>query len=146
MLTKIGHFCENHVEKIVLVMAGVISVWLFFTRVIFSPNVVTLQGKNFTPGQIDQYVYEQKAQELSAEMQRQQDRKQRRSYTSRLTGAIDPCDPVIADVIERPLPKGFAGAVRVAAEFHRRDGGPEAPLRSATATLCRLRPASTGCP
>ena len=106
LIAKIGHFCENHVEKIVLVIAGVISVWLFFTRVIFSPNVVMLQGKNFTPGQIDQYVYEQKAQELSAELQRKRTGNSK-VYTPKLTGAIDPCDPVIANVIAAAAAQGL---------------------------------------
>jgi hypothetical protein len=116
LIAKIGRFCENHVEKIVLVIAGAICVWLFFTRVIFSPNVVPLQGKNFTPGQIDRYVYEQKAQELSAELQRQRTGKSK-VYKSRLTGAIDPCDAVIADVIRRPLPRGFVGLFESPLDF-----------------------------
>jgi hypothetical protein len=108
LVAKIGHFCENHVEKIVLVLASAVCIWLFFTRVIFSPDVVSLQGKNYAPGQIDKYVYEQKAQELSAEMQRGRSGNAK-VYKTRLTGAIDPCDPVIAGVIKRPLPKGFVG-------------------------------------
>jgi len=39
LVAKVGHFCENHVEKIVLVLAGVISIWLFFTRVILAPTL-----------------------------------------------------------------------------------------------------------
>lgn len=108
LIAKIGRFCESHVEKIVLVIAGAISIWLFFTQVIFSPNVVTLQGRSFTPGQIDGYVYEEKAQELSVELTGQRGGPHK-VYTSKLTGAIDPCDPAIRDVIDRPLPKGFAG-------------------------------------
>jgi hypothetical protein len=116
LVAKIGHFCENHVEKIVLVLASVISIWLFFTRVIFSPNVVTLQGKTYTPGQVDKYVYDQKAQELSAQMQRAQGGASK-VYRSRLTGAIDPCDAVIANVISRPLPRGFLGLLESPLDF-----------------------------
>lgn len=108
LMKKIGRFCENHVEKIVLVIAVAISAWLFFTQVIFSPNVVALDGKSFSPGQIDRYVYEQNAQELGTQL-RGQKGGAGKSYTPKLTGAIDPCDPVIYGVIDRPLPKGFAG-------------------------------------
>jgi len=109
-ISKIGRFCENHVEKIVLVVAGVICVWLFFTRVIFSPNVVSLDDRTFAPGEIDRYIYEQKAQELRAKLA-QGGSKNGKTYASRLTGAIDPNDPIIAGVIDRPLPNGFAGLV-----------------------------------
>lgn len=116
LVAKVGHFCENHVEKIVLVLAGVISIWLFFTRVIFSPNVVTVQGKTLTPGQIDKYVFDQKAQELSAQMQRAQGGAAK-VYRSRLTEPIDPCDRVIANVIPRPLPRGFLGLLESPLDF-----------------------------
>jgi hypothetical protein len=108
LIKKIGRFCENHVEKIVLVIVSAVCVWLFFTRVIFSPNVVTINGKSLAPGQIDIYVHDEKAQELSAELRR---KKTSNSlvYKPKLTGVIDPCDPVIAGVIDRPLPKGFVG-------------------------------------
>ncbi len=68
LIAKIGHFCENHVEKIVLVIVGAVCVWLFFTRVIFSPNVMMLgrTGKGYTPAQIDRHIYDTKAQELRA--------------------------------------------------------------------------------
>jgi len=108
LMRKIGRFCENHVEKIVLVIASIISVWLFFTHVIFSPNVVALDGKTFSPGQIDRYIYEEKAQELNTEL-RGRRTGSGKVYTPRLTSRIDPCDAVIDDVIDRPLPKGFAG-------------------------------------
>ena len=129
LIAKIGHFCENHVEKIVLVIAGAICVWLFFTRVIFSPNVVTVQGRNFTPGQIDRYVYEQ-AQELNEEMQRQRTSKSK-AYTPRLTGPVDPCDSAVAGVIGRPLPAGFVGLFESPLSFIDRAAVPRtAPLVS----------------
>lgn len=116
LMRKIGRFCENHVEKIVLVIAVAISAWLFFTQVIFSPNVVALDGKNFSPGQIDKHVYEEKAQELSAALRGQRTGNSK-VYTPRLTGAIDPCDEVIAGVIDRPLPKGFLGLLESPLDF-----------------------------
>ncbi len=108
LITKIGRFCENHVEKIVLAVAGVICIWLFFTQVIFSPNIVAIGGKNLAPGQIDRYVYEEKAQELSAEL-RGRKTGSSKLYKPRLTGAIGPNDGEIYGVLSRALPKGFAG-------------------------------------
>ena len=58
LIAKIGRFCENHVEKIVLGLAILISVWLFFTRVAFSPNMVAIRDKSFSPGKIDRHIYE----------------------------------------------------------------------------------------
>ena len=108
LLGKIGRFCENHVEKIVLVLVSAVCVWLFFTRVIFSPNAVSLDNRTFPPGQIDRYVYDQKAQELRTRLQRKKSGTAK-AYPRRLDGPIDANDPVIAGIIPRPLPKGFAG-------------------------------------
>lgn len=108
LVAKLGRFCENHVEKLVLVLVGAVCVWLFFTRVIFSPSVVTVDGRTFAPGRVDRYIQEQKAQELQEKL-RQQRSGDGKVYTSRLNGLIDPCDPVIAGVIDRPLDSGFLG-------------------------------------
>jgi hypothetical protein len=110
LLGRIGQFCENHVEKLVLGVVGAVCVWLFFTRVIFSPNVVVVDRGKFTPGQIDRHIYEQKAQELRAKLQQQKKAGLGKTYARKLDGPIDPKkDTWIAGVIDRPLPKGFAG-------------------------------------
>jgi hypothetical protein len=112
LIAKIGGFCENHVEKIVLVLVGAVCVWLFFTRVIFSPNVMMLgrTGKAYTPGQIDRYIFEQKAQELRVKLQEQKKGGVGKTYAGKLDGPIDPKkDTWIAGIIDRPLSKGFQG-------------------------------------
>jgi len=111
LIAKIGGFCENHVEKIVLVLVGAVCVWLFFTRVIFSPNVMMIGrvGKAYTPGQIDRYIYEQKAQELRAKLQQQKKGGATKTYARKLDGPIDKTDAVVAGILDRPLPKGFMG-------------------------------------
>lgn len=63
MLKKIGRFFEDHIEKIVLVIVGLLCVFLFIWRVLFSPNMVeitTIEGKTETlsPSVIDNRVYE----------------------------------------------------------------------------------------
>ena len=111
LIGKIGRFCENHVEKIVLVIVGAVCVWLFFTRVIFSPDGMAIDRTNrlLTPSQIDRTIYDQKAQDLRLKLQAQRKSGAAKTYARKLDGPIDAKDPVIAGVIGRPLPKGFAG-------------------------------------
>ncbi len=108
LVAKIGRFCEDHVEKIVLVLVSVVCGWLFFTRVIFSPNAVTFDNRDFSPGQIDQYIDKQKAQELRASLQQQQTGAAK-PYKSPRTALIAPRDPVVAGLFDRPLAGGFEG-------------------------------------
>ena len=58
-ISSIGSFFEEHVEKIILVIVGLICAWLLITRVILSPNTVSFDDRNFSPSSIDNYVYEQ---------------------------------------------------------------------------------------
>jgi hypothetical protein len=55
-LSNIGSFFEEHVEKIVLVIVGIICAALLITRVILSPNAVTYEDKRFSPSAIDNYA------------------------------------------------------------------------------------------
>jgi len=58
-ISSIGSFFEEHVEKIILVIVGLICAMLLIMRVILSPNTVSWDGRNFSPSAIDNYVYEQ---------------------------------------------------------------------------------------
>jgi hypothetical protein len=62
-MIKIGSFFEAHIEKIVLVIVGIVCIWLMITRVIFSPNQVSYGDGKYSPAAIDEQVY-QKALEL----------------------------------------------------------------------------------
>ncbi len=42
MFHKIISVFENHIEKIVLIIAGVICAWLFITNILINPNSVEL--------------------------------------------------------------------------------------------------------
>jgi len=107
LLRKIGRFCENHVEKLVLVVACLVCAYLFFTRVIFSPYVVEYDGQTFSPGRIDKYI-QAKAQDLAAPAPGNTGSDQTIPYTSRVDGPVDPNDPVVADVfVGRPKPRSF---------------------------------------
>jgi len=127
ILKKIGSFCENHVEKIVLVIVSLVCVWLFFTRVTFSPNVVSVGDKTFSPGQIDDYVKE-KADELQQRLAGGSGPgAAEKPYTPRLTGPIGPNEPV--NVLGRPLPRGFAGLFDSPLGFLDLDAVPPQPSR-----------------
>ena len=56
-MIKIGSFFEENIEKIVLVIVGLVCVWLLITRVIFSPNTVSYNDRNFSPSAIDNHIY-----------------------------------------------------------------------------------------
>ena len=66
-MNRIVRFFEEHVEKIVLVVVGLVCAWLLITRVIFSPNGISWDDRNLSPGAIDDYVYEQ-AKSLEQQM------------------------------------------------------------------------------
>jgi hypothetical protein len=65
MKDKIVNLFENHIEKIIFAIIGIVCIWLFMTRVLFSPNVVSYENKHFGPSGIDAYVREQ-AKDLEA--------------------------------------------------------------------------------
>jgi len=56
MSKKGDNFFEEHIEKIVFVIVGLVCIWLFLTRVLFSPNAVIYDNKKFSPGAIDNYI------------------------------------------------------------------------------------------
>ena len=58
-MSKIIAFLEQHVEKIILGIVGLVCMWLLLSKVIFSPNVIEYEGKRFSPGAIDTYISQQ---------------------------------------------------------------------------------------
>jgi hypothetical protein len=110
ILAKIGHFFEIHVEKIVLVVFGILSLYVLVVRVLFSPNVVEFDGQSFSPSKIDQYIgqkYAGPVREAITGPALSVD-----SYEPRLTGPIDPNDPVNDAVLvdlKGDFSKGFLG-------------------------------------
>ncbi len=107
ILGKIGRLCENHVEKIVLVVAGIISAWLFITGVLFTPDVVQYQGKKVPVTRIDEEV-SLKLDQLRNAMDRVTNKADETKYVSRLNGPVGPSDPVLSVLGNRPQPKSFA--------------------------------------
>lgn len=58
-MIKISSFFDEHIEKIVLVIVGLVCAWLFITRVLFSPNEVVYSDVKYSPGTIDEQVYKE---------------------------------------------------------------------------------------
>jgi hypothetical protein len=59
-MIKIISFLEEHIEKIILAVVGLLCLWLLaappidpLPRVLFSPSVVSYGNRNFIPGAID---------------------------------------------------------------------------------------------
>ena len=54
MIKKTGNFFEENIEKIVLILVGLLSIWLFFSRVAISPNRIEYEsGRMLSPGKVD---------------------------------------------------------------------------------------------
>jgi len=48
-----ANFFEEHIEKIVLAVVGLVCMWLLITRIFISPNKVLYSGEKLGPGKID---------------------------------------------------------------------------------------------
>jgi hypothetical protein len=107
ILAKIGHFFEAHVEKIVLIIAGVLALWLTMIRVVFSPNVVEFDNQTFSPKRIDSHIYNEMAKDVEVILNGEPVPPPE-GGTTPLTSAIDPCDPII-EGIHGDMSRGFAG-------------------------------------
>jgi len=106
MGTKIGRFFEEHIEKIVLAVVGLVCIWLFITRVLISPNAVSYDNQKFSPREIDKYILQQHAKELEYTLKQPPGPKS--AYVSKLNGPLDPNDPV-REGIHGDLQAGFDG-------------------------------------
>ena len=54
-----GDFFEEHIEKIVFAITGLVCMWLLLTRVLFSPNHVTYDNTKIGISKIDTYISKQ---------------------------------------------------------------------------------------
>lgn len=95
MSKKDSNFFEEHIEKIVLAVVGLGCLWLFITRVLFSPYYVEYDGKKFAPGDIDNRIKEQVAA-LESKVNRKPEPKQ--PYQPRVNDFIARLDSAISDV------------------------------------------------
>ncbi|MFB0525355.1 MAG: hypothetical protein ACETVZ_07415, partial [Phycisphaerae bacterium] len=92
MGVKVVNFLEEHIEKIVLAVVGLVCIWLFITRVLISPNAVSYDNQKFSPSEIDEYILQQHAKELEYTLKQPPEPKP--PYISKLNGPLDPNHPV----------------------------------------------------
>ena len=112
LIGKVGYFVENHVEKLVLVIVGLVCAVLFFKWVILSPAVVEVNRKTYGAGRVDKVILEQ-AKELERNLSSGGGEGQKTPpYKSVLNGPIDANNPVVAGLFDKPLPQGFMGLFR----------------------------------
>jgi hypothetical protein len=105
IIKKVGYFLEAHIEKIAFAVVGLVCIWLLIFRVLISPNAVSYSGEKFSPSEIDKRI-DAHAKELEHKLNQPPGSKL--DYVSRLTGALDPNDPVRAG-IWGDLQHGFIG-------------------------------------
>jgi hypothetical protein len=96
MSKKSSNFFEEHVEKIVLAIAGLVCLWLFITRVLFSPDYIKYDNNKFAPGAIDNYIISKQAEVLENKLNRKPEPKQ--PYKPRVDDFIALLDSSISDI------------------------------------------------
>jgi len=106
MGAKIANFFEQHIEKVVLALVGLVCIWLFITRVLISPNAVSYDNKKFNPSEIDKYILQQQAKDLDYALK--QPPQLASAYVSKLNGPLEPNNP-IREAIYGDLQSGFDG-------------------------------------
>jgi hypothetical protein len=56
MAGRSSNFISEHIEKIALVLAGILCLYLLFTGVIMTPNTVEYNDNTYSPGEIDRRI------------------------------------------------------------------------------------------
>ena len=95
MSKKDSNFFEEHIEKIILAVVGLGCLWLFITRVLFSPNYIEYDNDKFDSGAIDNYISKQAAV-LENKLNRKPEPKQ--PYQPRVDDFIARFDSAISDI------------------------------------------------
>jgi len=112
MNKKGGNFFEEHAEKIVLAIVGLICVWLLATRVLFSPNNVEYEGRKFSCGKIDEHIARQT--DIFRGDLESTPKPAKEVYKSRIDEYKALLDSSVADVNSRtdwPIPVVFTGDI-----------------------------------
>ena len=95
MVKKGGNFFEEHVEKIVLAVVGLVCIWLFIAYVLISPTHVEHGGKRFSSGDIDNYILQQ-TKALEDKLNSKPQPKQ--PYESRVSDFVALIDSAISNI------------------------------------------------
>lgn len=104
MSKKSENSLEEHIEKIVLALIGLVCIWLLITRVLISPTDVKYDNKKFSPGDIDIHISRQ-AEILEEKLNHKPEPKQ--PYNPQLGDFIAWVDSAVSNIntgISLPLP------------------------------------------
>ena len=77
MIKKKGNFFEEHVDKIVLLLAIGLCVWILYAFFLSRPYSAEVDGRKFGPGEIDEHI-KSKADRLAKSLEKEAER---REYT-----------------------------------------------------------------
>src|SRR5512136_467181 len=91
LLAQVGRFFEAHVEKMVLGLFGLLSLYLLVTQVVLGPDRVRFENRLCSPGKIDDLIL-RKSEDVAAAFEREPEGKS--GYRSPLTSPLDPNDPI----------------------------------------------------
>ncbi len=118
-MNKIFGFFEEHIEKIVLGIAGILCLLLLTFRVLISPNYVKYDGKKFRAGKIDVYISGQ-AEVLSDKLN--QPPQQPEPYIPRAGEFTALFESAISDIdvsVSPPIPAFIQRDIRMANRAYR---------------------------
>ncbi len=115
MVSKILHFLEENAEKIVLAIVGIACMYLLLSRVVFSPNKVSIDNLKFSPGAIDDYISKQ-AKELENKLRQppeslESSEPRLPEFVSTLDSSVRGVDVAVWPVVPQ-APVGGAGGTR----------------------------------
>ncbi|HEW78887.1 MAG TPA: hypothetical protein ENH34_02825 [Phycisphaerales bacterium] len=105
MSKKNNNFFEEQIEKIILAIVGLVCVMLLIFRVLISPNLVNYEDRKFAPGDIDNYILSEQAEDLKDKLNRKPEPK--KPYEPNVGNFIALVDSAISDIdvsLSWPLP------------------------------------------
>jgi len=116
MIGRAGNFFEEHVEKIVLLLVGILCMWLLISYVLLSPNKVVYKGEKLSPGEIDLRV-QQDAEKLEFSLGEKPKppppyESQVKRFVQKIAAAVD------VNAINWPLPIYSSADIRDKRRYH----------------------------
>ena len=114
MSKKNNNFFEEQIEKIILAIVGLVCVLLLIFRVLISPNLVNYEDRKFAPGDIDNYILSEQAEDLKDKLNRKPEPK--KPYEPNVGNFIALVDSAISDIdvsLDWPLPPPVSSDINV---------------------------------
>lgn len=111
MAKKKANILEQHIDKLVLGLVGIIGLLLLWFFVLRGPYSVEFAGRKFGPGQIDEYILEREVAELREKLNSTPEpRSYDKNYISMFEGIVTDAFAAVDTDVSWPLP-GKRGSV-----------------------------------